>query len=215
MNSPATIEISRLLHPVRVLGAGDRAGVWVQGCTIGCAGCLARDTWPRRPELAMPVGDILNWLDGLPGPLDGVTISGGEPLQQPGPIAELLAGIRAWRGDRPIDVLLFTGYAWSRACRSTAVLAGCDAVVAGPYVERRNVGDTPLRGSDNQRIVPLTELGRLRYGTAAALTPRALQATLIDGRLFMAGIPRRDDLRQVAERLAARGITMEGASWRS
>jgi anaerobic ribonucleoside-triphosphate reductase activating protein len=215
MTERSAIEISRMLYPVRVLGPGTRAGIWVQGCTIGCAGCLARDTWPLRPELAVPVGDILAWLDGLPEPLDGVTISGGEPLQQPGPVAHLLAGIRAWRGDRPIDVLLFTGYVWSRACRSTEVLAGCDAVVVGPYIERRNVGDTPLRGSDNQHIVALTELGRLRYGSDAELTPRGLQAMLIDGRMFMAGIPRGDDLRLVDERLAARGITMEGASWRS
>jgi anaerobic ribonucleoside-triphosphate reductase activating protein len=209
------IEISRMLYPVRVLGPGVRAGIWVQGCTIGCSGCLAQDTWPRRPDLAVPVEDILDWLRGLPDPIDGVTISGGEPLQQPGPVTRLLEGIRQIRFDRPIDVLLFTGYAWSRAQRCQELLSHCDAVVAGPYVERRNVGETPLRGSDNQRIVPLTDLGRRLYGPEAALTPRALQATLVDGRMWMAGIPRSGDLRHLTDRLAARGVTMEGTSWPS
>jgi anaerobic ribonucleoside-triphosphate reductase activating protein len=209
-----SIEISRLHHPVTVLGAGTRAGVWVQGCTIGCDGCLARDTWPSRPELAVPVTDVLAWLAGLDGPVDGVTISGGEPLQQPGPVAELVAGIAAWRGDRDVDILLYTGYPWSRAARHDDVLAHCDAVVAGPYVERRNAGDPPLRGSTNQRIVPLTVLGRRRYGSDAALPPRGLQATVTDGHLWMVGIPRAGDLPRIAAKLAERGVRMEATSWR-
>ncbi|MCW3814441.1 radical SAM protein [Micromonospora sp. DR5-3] len=212
---PGTIEISRLHHPVTVLGPGTRAGIWVQGCTIGCAGCLARDTWDRRTDRAVPVRSVLEWLAGLPGPVDGVTISGGEPLQQPGPVAELIAGVLRWRGDREIDVLLYTGYPWTRARRHTAVVAGCDAVVAGPYVERRNVGDLPLRGSANQRIVPLTELGQRRYGLDAALPGRGLQATVTGDRIWMVGIPRAGDLRRMREGLAARGVRIEGASWRS
>ncbi|WBB80615.1 4Fe-4S cluster-binding domain-containing protein [Micromonospora sp. WMMD882] len=208
-----TIEISRLHHPVTVLGPGHRAGVWVQGCAIGCAGCLARDTWARRPDRAVAVRAVLDWLAGLPEPLDGVTVSGGEPLQQPAAVAALLAGVTAWRGDREIDVLLYTGYPWHRARRFTEVLAGCDAVVAGPYVARRNVGDPPLRGSTNQRIVPLTPLGRHRYGPAAPVPPRGLQATVSAGRIWLVGIPRAGDLDRVARGLAARDVHVEETSW--
>lgn len=208
-----TIEISRLHHPVTVLGPGSRAGIWVQGCTIGCAGCLARDTWERRPDRAVAVSAVLSWLASLPDPVDGVTISGGEPLQQPGPVAELIAGIRDWRGDRPVDILLYTGYPWSRARRQANVVAGCDAVVAGPYVRRRNVGDVPLRGSTNQRIVPLTELGRRRYGPDAVLPPRGLQARVTEGRIWLAGIPRAGDLDRLRSGLAERGVRIEETSW--
>jgi anaerobic ribonucleoside-triphosphate reductase activating protein len=210
-----TIEISRLHHPVTVLGPGTRAGIWVQGCTIGCAGCLAHDTWDRRSDRAVPVTEVLRWLAALPGPVEGITISGGEPLQQPGPVAELLAGITAWRGDRPIDVLLYTGYPWSRAKHHEPILAHCDAVIAGPYVARRNVEDLALRGSDNQQIVPLTELGRLRYGPSAALPPRSLQATVTEGRLWLIGIPRAGDLTRLADGLAGRDVQIGGASWPS
>lgn len=213
--SAGTIQISRLHHPVTVLGPGNRAGIWVQGCTIGCAGCLARDTWEPRPDRAVAVADVLAWLAALPVPVDGVTISGGEPLQQAGPVAELVAGICAWRGDRDIDILLYTGYPWSQARRHAKVVARCDAVVAGPYVQRRNVGDVPLRGSTNQRIVPLTELGHRRYGRHEALPPRGLQARVTDGRIWLVGIPRGDDLRRVAAGLAARGVRIEEASWQS
>jgi anaerobic ribonucleoside-triphosphate reductase activating protein len=210
-----TIEISRLHHPVTVLGFGVRAGIWAQGCAVGCDGCLARDTWPARPERAVAVTAVLGWLDGLDGPLDGVTISGGEPLQQPRAVAELLAGIARWRGRRTLDVLLYTGYPWSRAERHDAIVSHCDAVVAGPYVARRDRGDLPLRGSDNQRIVPLTALGRDRYGDGAALPPRALQAGVGDGRIWMIGIPRAGDLTRIADGLGRREVTFEGSSWQS
>ena len=204
--------VSRLHHPVTALGPGVRAGIWVQGCTIGCHGCLARDTWEARPERAVPVADVLAWLAGLPEPLDGVTVSGGEPLQQPGPLGELLRGVHEWRGDRPVDVLLYTGLPWSRARRVPAT-AWCDAVIAGPYVARRNRGELPLRGSANQRVVPLTELGRQRYGPAATLPPRSLQASVVDGRLWLIGIPRAGEPERLAAGLAARGVTVEGESW--
>ncbi|GIF73916.1 4Fe-4S single cluster domain-containing protein [Asanoa siamensis] len=207
------LEISRLHHPVTALGPGVRAGIWVQGCTIGCHGCLARDTWERRPERALPVAEILGWLAGLPRPLDGVTVSGGEPLQQAAAVADLLAGIHEWRGAQPLDVLLFTGYPWSRAARETAVVERCDAVVAGPYVARRNRGDVPLRGSDNQRVVALTALGRARYGPGVKLPARGLQASVADGRIWFVGIPRAGDLERVAAGLTARDVRVGGTTW--
>src|SRR6185503_5851184 len=73
-----TMRLSRLHYPLTELGPGRRAGVWFQGCTIRCPGCMSVDTWPRRPERAVPVAEVLGWLAGL-GPVDGVTISGGEP----------------------------------------------------------------------------------------------------------------------------------------
>ena len=75
--------ISRLAHPVRNLGFGTRAGIWTQGCTLRCAGCMSRDTWGFRADRELPVKEIGAWLLALPGKLDGVTVSGGEPIEQP------------------------------------------------------------------------------------------------------------------------------------
>src|SRR5919197_588417 len=88
--------LAKAHYPVTTLGPGTRAGLWTQGCTIGCVGCLSRDTWHPDPRTAVPVGTVLGWLASLPGPVDGVTISGGEPFQQPDALAALLHGIREW-----------------------------------------------------------------------------------------------------------------------
>jgi anaerobic ribonucleoside-triphosphate reductase activating protein len=211
------LRINRMHHPVTVLGHGVRAGIWVQGCTIGCAGCASRDTWdPGAGEDIEPAA-VLRWLDTLPEPLDGVTVSGGEPFQQPAQLAALLAEVDQWRRRRnhPVDLLIFSGYAWPRlAARPECAdaLAGCDAVVAGPYVEHRNTG-VPLRGSDNQEIVTLTALGRQRYGAPDTLTAPTLQICLDGNMVRLIGIPRRGDLDRMHAGLAVRGIASEAVTW--
>ncbi|WP_410597390.1 4Fe-4S cluster-binding domain-containing protein [Amycolatopsis sp. lyj-23] len=211
------VRINRLHHPLTVLGHGVRAGIWLQGCTIGCAGCASRDTWdPAAGEDVEPAA-VVRWLDSLDGPLDGVTVSGGEPFQQPLGLAALLAELDRWRRgrDRPADLLVFSGYSHARlAARPECAdaLGRCDAVVAGPYVERRNRG-TELRGSDNQEIVPLTPLGAERYGGSAAAPAPAMQLSADAGAVRLIGIPRRGDLDRLRAGLAARGITAEAVTW--
>ncbi|CAM5621080.1 hypothetical protein SALBM135S_02501 [Streptomyces alboniger] len=213
------LAINRLHYPVTVLGHGVRAGVWVQGCTLACPGCMSRDTWDTRPETEVDVEAVLAWIHRLPGPLDGVTVSGGEPFQQPGPLAELLDGLRKMAsGDGATrDLLVFSGYAWPRLRDGTThqpALALCDAVVAGPYVARRNTG-SPLRGSDNQEVVPLTPLGGERYGVQALgrYGEHRLQVTTDGDDVRVIGIPHRADLARWQAASEARGVTWEGTTW--
>lgn len=204
------LRLNRWHHPVTVLGHGVRAGIWVQGCTIGCHGCASRDTWdPAGGEPA----EVLPWLASLPEPLDGLTVSGGEPFQQARALGSLLSAVSAWRGERAFDVLVFSGYPFERLRDEHAsVLAHCDAVVAGPYVERRNTG-AALRGSDNQRIVTLTSLGERRYGGLEASSAPAMQVLSTGDSIRLIGIPRRGDLDRLRAGLAARGVAAEAVTW--
>jgi anaerobic ribonucleoside-triphosphate reductase activating protein len=209
------LRVNRMHHPVTALGHGTRAGVWVQGCSIGCRGCASRDTWDAEAGDLLTPAEVVGWLDTLPEPLDGVTVSGGEPFQQPAALTELLNAIGRWRGDRDLDLLVFSGYGWSRLSATpgaAAALGACDAVVAGPYVEARNTG-TPLRGSDNQQIVTLTELGALRYGDPAGLAPSRMQIAFDGDRIRIIGIPRRGDLDRLLAGLTARGIALDTVTW--
>jgi organic radical activating enzyme len=90
------LRLNRLHYPVTTLGPGVRAGIWVQGCPIGCRGCMATDTWVAGPQHEIAIVEVLNWLTTL-GPFDGVTISGGEPFEQPVAVGELIDGIRQAR----------------------------------------------------------------------------------------------------------------------
>lgn len=218
------ILISRLHHPVTVLGPGRRAGIWFQGCTIGCRGCISADTWRADPAAATDTEAVLDWLESLPPEqVDGVTISGGEPTEQPEALAALLAGVGRWRerhaADRSRaqlptpDVLVYTGRDPDWLDRpEAAVLDGADATIAGPY-DASLAGSAPLRGSDNQRIVALTELGRTRYAESGLPPRREVQVDVVDGRLWLIGIPLAGDLARMRTAAAEQGITLRGVSW--
>lgn len=208
--------ISRTHYPVTVLGPGARAGIWLQGCTIRCPGCASLDTWNADPKAAVDVADVLAWVAGLPS-VDGVTISGGEPTDQPAALRALVRGLVDWRDRyRPdADVLLFTGRdpEWLDT-PDADVLAGVDAVVAGPY-RADLAGRTPLRGSENQVLAPLTPLGERRYRDLDTSPRNRMQVHVDDESVWMIGIPLPGDLAGLRSGLAERGVRGRGASWRS
>jgi anaerobic ribonucleoside-triphosphate reductase activating protein len=214
----ARLMLNRAHYPVTTLGPGVRAGIWVQGCTIGCHGCASRDTWEADASRLVDVGQLVDWLDSLPN-VDGLTVTGGEPFQQANAVAALLTEVRALASRRgyPVDVLVYSGYAFgalSRRPGAAALLARCDAVITGPYIDRLNPGG-PWRGSANQKLIPLTELGRERFGgaDAAPTGERHLQFSSDGQRLWLIGIPGRGDLGNFERQLMERGLSLDGGSW--
>ena len=210
------IQVNRLHHPVTALGPGVRAGIWLQGCSIGCRGCLSQDTWPQRPEAETEVAAVLEWVASLDPAPDGITISGGEPFDQPGALCELLAGLRAWRDGlgREVDLLCYSGYSLSRLRRcDEGALEHVDAAIVGPFVRERPT-ELIWRGSANQELVPLTPLGRSRYGPYLRLRSGRpqLQVAVAADSVRCIGIPRVDDMQRVERRLAQAGIDLGWAS---
>src|SRR5882724_6942802 len=116
---PGSMRLSRVYFPVRALGPGTRLGIWVQGCTLGCPGCMSRDTWDVAGGRVVLVSEVVAlWRAAREQGATGVTVSGGEPAEQAGEVAELIRQIRrcddelaaehpgAWP---PLDVLVFSG----------------------------------------------------------------------------------------------------------
>lgn len=120
--------LSRVHFPVTTLGPGRRVCIWFQGCSIRCPGCVSLDTWaPRRngttTECVMSA--ISPWLEEA----DGVTISGGEPFDQPAALKSLLMDLRARSS---ADILVYSGYALE-TLNLTAFAGLIDALIADPY----------------------------------------------------------------------------------
>lgn len=166
-----------------VNGPGTRAVVWVQGCSIGCPGCFNPETHAvhsassDRGSDPEELGEAL----GRYG-VDGLTVSGGEPLEQPEAVAAL---IQAFRRVNPGTVLIFSGLSPQRIfaspqARQTVLLA--DAVLAGPYVE--GAGSSEIW--NNKQLILVTD----RIDPAELAPEKRLEVSLqTSGQLRVSGYP--------------------------
>src|SRR5262245_55079612 len=200
------LSLSRVHFPVTTLGFGRRVGIWFQGCSIRCPGCVSHDTWAfgRGDTTVASVCESI--APDLPR-ADGVTISGGEPFDQPAALRALLRWLRTRIAG---DVLVFSGYAWEQLSSPLQTMEGLlDVLISDPFDPA--AGQTlALRGSDNQRVHLLTPLARERYaGLATArrnANARALDVVLDGPTVWMAGIPAPGDLERLREKLADAGF---------
>lgn len=213
---PAThVALSRIHFPVTTLGPGVRVGIWFQGCSIGCEGCVSPDTWASPSDHQwLTINSIVEWVASRDTrEINGVTISGGEPFDQAQGLHGLLQELRRMRALDDVDVLVYSGYTLSQLVRRhEPTLALLDAVLTGPYVESRPT-TLPWRGSSNQRLTLLTDLARERY--ALPYEAPSLQVSADGGQLWITGIPRRQDLDRFEKLLGAQGIALGDASWRT
>ncbi len=216
------ISINKAHFPVSVLGPGKRLGIWLQGCSIGCKGCVSQDTWERDPGRDMTVRQLLDWCrNTTAGIFDGVTISGGEPFDQARALAALLDDLIRWRtsGKLDFDILCYSGYPLSTLQKNHAeLLAKLDALIPEPYADARPLTHI-WRGSSNQPLVPLSERGHRTYApflnTPADHATKRIQTMLDGGRVWYVGIPGRGDMAALESSCKARGVELLQTSWRS
>ncbi|MEU6367281.1 4Fe-4S single cluster domain-containing protein [Streptomyces sp. NPDC046931] len=224
------VRISGVHYPLETLGPGRRLGVWFQGCSLACAGCMSRHTWDTRGGTPVQVPDVLaRWEAALAAGAAGLTVSGGEPLQQADALAELLAGAdrlrgasrreRGAAGAAPVDLLVYTGYEFEELTPGQRhALSYADAVVTGRF---RVAEPTRLvwRGSANQRIRPLTPRGAVRYGPHLARETDGARLQVETGTESPAavrvyGVPLRGEMTWMERRLKESGVTLSERSWR-
>ena len=212
------IAVNKAHFPVTVLGPGRRIGIWMQGCSIGCPGCISRDTWEADPGRRMPLESLLAWcFEVARAGVDGVTISGGEPFDQPDALHALLSGFCAWRDreDRRFDLLCYSGHPLrTLERRHRRILDLLDAIIPEPYLESRPT-ERRWRGSANQPLLPLSDLGRTRYGAAHALpAAQRMQFRVERERIWYIGVPLRGDMERLEAQCRERGLDLQSVSWR-
>ncbi len=197
-----TIRLHSFEPASRVNGPGLRAVVWVQGCALGCPGCFNPETHRMNGGEVWPVEKLVERIletPGVPGVqnpaglerpapdagrLEGLTLSGGEPLHQHRALARLLEQVRQ---KTDLSILVFTGYDWDELQRLKGIdrfLANVDVLIAGRYDASRRVAQG-LIGSANK--VPHFLTGRYTSKDLEAV-PQAEVIVSPDGEIILSGI---------------------------
>jgi anaerobic ribonucleoside-triphosphate reductase activating protein len=189
--SVITLQVHSFLESSSVNGPGERSVIWLQGCSIGCPRCWNPSTHLRSAGFEWAVEKILAWLDLVRSRIEisGLTISGGEPLEQAPGLVQLVEDVRAQFPD--LSIGLFSGYSETELDRggylcfpsTVAVEKGdlwrrirrtLDFAVLGRY-NRLAPSSDPLITSKNQRL----RLYSSRY-SPADFQPQLVEVT-IDG----------------------------------
>jgi anaerobic ribonucleoside-triphosphate reductase activating protein len=131
-------------------GPHRRFAIWVRGCSLRCAGCC-------NPELFDPGGEAVG-VDALglraardAHGLEGITVLGGEPLEQTGGVTDLAEHARALG----LGVIVFTGYTRAEAeARSgfARLWSTLDTLVDGRFEAASRDRVRRFVGSTNQRL---------------------------------------------------------------
>lgn len=138
-------------------GPGLRYAVFVQGCSHACPGCHNPESHDPCGGQRTAISDILADIRAN-GLVHDVTISGGEPFDQP----EACAALATLCKQDGYGVWVFTGYLYEDLKRKAegdeatrALLEAADVLVDGPYVEDLRSLDLKWRGSSNQRVIDM------------------------------------------------------------
>ncbi|MDW7738715.1 MAG: 4Fe-4S single cluster domain-containing protein [Bacillota bacterium] len=139
-------------------GPGVRMTIFFQGCSHRCPGCHNPETHDSGGGTKISVHQLLKQIKVLES-IDGITLSGGEPFEQPEAAAALASGIVSFG----MNLVIYSGYTFEQ------LISGCKEnppvrrllelgwlLIDGPFLEAQQDLCLPFRGSRNQRIIDLS-----------------------------------------------------------
>lgn len=154
------------MRPLRVLyiydetiadGDGLRLSIYFSGCSHNCFGCHNPDSHaPEKGVLLDSVlaAEIVNKVNTNPL-LDGITLSGGDPMFNPEALLEFLKFLKE---KTKKNIWCYTGYTYEQLLKDplrAECLKYIDTLVDGPFIMALRDPSLSFRGSTNQRILPL------------------------------------------------------------
>ena len=146
-------------------GPGMRYVLFTQGCKIGCPECQNKHTWSMNGGVLMTYEEIINHINESPF-ITGVTLSGGDPIDQAQQTSELCLKIKEERPD--LNIMLYTGRTLEqlKALKNKhieTILNTIDYLVDGRFESDKIEGASTYTGSSNQKIYDLKKNIEIRF----------------------------------------------------
>ena len=146
-------------------GNGVCVSFWTQGCPHHCPGCHNPETWDFNGGYDVPDdirGEIIKAISAN-GITRNFSVLGGEPLCEEN-LDLVLNIVSAVRIAYPnIKIYIWSGYTFKELIenpdkRIIEILKQVNYLIDGRYEEKLRDTTLPLRGSSNQKIIPLDKM---------------------------------------------------------
>lgn len=138
-----------------IYGPGERYVIWVQGCSIRCEACWNYEMWSLETKIQKSVEELFKEIEQLKIEIEGITILGGEALDQYEEVFELCKK----NFQSGLSVMLYTGYEREeiQSLQKEEILEFVDILIPGRYKKEFRNTNLQWRGSENQEIQFLTK----------------------------------------------------------
>lgn len=154
-----SIKIAGIIKESIVDGPGIRMVIFTQGCKHNCKNCHNPETHDINGGYDIEIDEIISMINKNPL-LDGITLSGGDPLLQIEESLELAKKVK----DKKLNIILYTGYKFEDILiklKENSILRELlnqiDVLIDGKYIEEEKDLLLKFRGSKNQRIINVKE----------------------------------------------------------
>jgi anaerobic ribonucleoside-triphosphate reductase activating protein len=167
----------------KVNGPGLRFVLWTQGCSKGCSECFNPETWSTNVYKELSPLQLFELIKNFE--VDGITISGGDPLEQEDELLELLMLLSTMRLRK--GVILFSGFTRAEISSSPireACLKYIDVLIDGRYEKNLKV-DFSLRGSSNQEFYFFSN----KVSMSELVFDQEIEISSLEGDIMMTGFP--------------------------
>lgn len=158
ISNPNNIRIGGVIYGSLVNGKGIRDVIFTSGCTHNCAGCHNTKLQDFKYGKEYPIDAVAEKLIRNSVMSDGITISGGDPLDQYEASLKLCKELKNKKTG--INIWLYTGYTYEEIIENgfDEILSYIDAIVDGEFVAELKSDDCKYRGSSNQRIIYIEDI---------------------------------------------------------
>ena len=161
------IRLAGIEYDSLVNGEGTRTVIFAQGCRHHCPGCFNPETHDFNGGELFEVEEIFNKIKDDPF-LEGVTFSGGDPLEQAEAFSELAYMIKENKPE--LNIWCWTGYTIEQILENKLHEPGIkklldliDVLVDGRFEQNLFVDGLKFRGSKNQRIIDINRTRELKF----------------------------------------------------
>jgi anaerobic ribonucleoside-triphosphate reductase activating protein len=167
----------------KVNGPGLRFVLWTQGCSKGCKNCFNPETWSFEKYKSLTPLEIFRLIKN--SNVSGVTITGGDPLEQPEELLELLVlleGLNLSNG-----IILFTGYTIDEINKDFLLrksLNYIDVLIDGRFEKDQRISSS-LRGSENQNIIYFSS----KIKEEELNIDQEVEVGILDNEMYVTGFP--------------------------